>query len=92
MRCVSLLLLLLAPCGLFAQVSYERLVRAESESENWLTYSGSYRSHRFSALKQITSENVAKAEASVGVSDQGTRPYGDDAAGCGWGHVPDGAA
>ncbi len=60
MRRVSLLLFLLAPCGLFAQVSYERLVRAESESENWLTYSGSYRSHRFSALKQITPENVAK--------------------------------
>ena len=60
MRRVSLLLLMLAPCGLFAQVSYERLVRAESESENWLTYSGSYWSQRFSTLKQITAENVAK--------------------------------
>jgi alcohol dehydrogenase (cytochrome c) len=60
MRRVSLVLFLLAPCGLFAQVSYERLVRAESESESWLTYSGSYRSQRFSALKQITPENVAK--------------------------------
>ena len=60
MRRVSLVLFLLAPCGLFAQVSYERLVRAESESENWLTYSGSFRSQRFSALRQITPENVAK--------------------------------
>ena len=60
MRCASLLLFLLAPCGLLAQVSYERLVRAESESEHWLTYSGGYRSHRFSALKQITPENVAR--------------------------------
>src|SRR4030095_4469035 len=63
MRRVSLLLLLLGPCRLFAQVSYERLVRAESESHNWLTYSGSYRSQRFSALKQITPENVAKLKA-----------------------------
>jgi alcohol dehydrogenase (cytochrome c) len=60
MKRLSLLLLLLAPCGVFAQVSYERLVRAESESHHWLTYSGSYRSQRFSALKQITPENVAK--------------------------------
>ena len=57
---MSLLFFLLAPCGLFAQISYERLVRAESESANWLTYSGSFRSQRFSALKQISPENVAK--------------------------------
>src|SRR5512145_794966 len=60
MRRVSLVILLLVPCGLFAQVSYERLLRAESESQNWLTYSGSYRSQRFSALKEITPENVAR--------------------------------
>ena len=59
MRRASLLLFLLAPCGVSAQVSYERLVRAESESQHWLTYSGSYRSQRFSALKQITPENVS---------------------------------
>src|SRR5262245_63069455 len=64
MRWASLFLFLLTPGGLFAQVSYERLLRAESESESWLTYSGSYRSHRFSALKQITSENVAKLKPS----------------------------
>ena len=62
MRGVNLLLflLVLAPRSIFAQVPYERLVRAESEPGNWLTYSGSYRSQRFSALKQITPENVAK--------------------------------
>jgi alcohol dehydrogenase (cytochrome c) len=57
---VLLFLLVVAPRGVFAQVPYERLVRAESESGNWLTYSGSYRSQRFSSLKQITPENVAK--------------------------------
>ena len=92
MRRVSLLLFLLAPCGLFAQVSYERLVRAESESHNWLTYSGSYRSQRFSALKQITPENVAKLKPVwvYQIKEPGT--HRDDTACCRWGHVLDGAA
>src|SRR5579871_4536871 len=42
-----------------AQVSYERIVKASEEPGNWLTYSGNYQAHRFSALKQITPENVA---------------------------------
>ena len=33
---------------------------APSEDGQWLTYSGSYMSHRFSPLKQITPENVAR--------------------------------
>ena len=40
-------------------VPYERLVHSDSEPANWLTYSGSYMSHRFSALDQINKENVA---------------------------------
>jgi hypothetical protein len=32
------------------QVTYERLVHAAGESGNWLTYSGSYRSWRYSSL------------------------------------------
>ncbi|MCI0525119.1 MAG: PQQ-binding-like beta-propeller repeat protein [Acidobacteria bacterium] len=42
------------------QVSYERLLRAEAEPGNWLTYSGNYRGHRHSALKQINAANVAR--------------------------------
>lgn len=42
-----------------AQVPFSRLVETASEPGSWLTYSGGYASHRFSALDQITPENVA---------------------------------
>jgi alcohol dehydrogenase (cytochrome c) len=48
----------LAVCPLFAQVTYDRLVKAESEPQNWLTYSGSYKGWRYSALDQINRQNV----------------------------------
>ncbi len=40
-------------------VPYERLVNSDAEPNNWLTYSGSYMSHRFSGLDQINKDNVA---------------------------------
>jgi len=43
-----------------AQVPYERIRGAESEPGNWLTYSGNYNGQRYSALDQITTENVAR--------------------------------
>src|SRR5262249_28448467 len=52
--------LLLFSANLCAQVPYQRIARAEREPEHWLTYSGSYRSHRFTALDQITTNNVAR--------------------------------
>ena len=39
-------------------VTYERLVNAGQEPGNWLTYSGSYDSWRFSRLNQINTETV----------------------------------
>ena len=42
----------------FAQVSSGRLLKAEDDPENWLTYSGSYKSQRHSKLDQIQRENV----------------------------------
>ncbi len=42
----------------WAQVPYERLVHAASEPESWLHYSGDYAARRYSALDQITPENV----------------------------------
>ena len=41
-----------------AQVTFERIRHAEREPGNWLTYSGNYSAHRYSALDQITSQNV----------------------------------
>src|SRR3954471_10489202 len=43
-----------------AQVPYERIVKAESEPANWLTYAGSYKSQRYTQLDQINKQNVAQ--------------------------------
>ena len=45
--------------GVAAQVPFERLVNADAEPDNWLTYSGNYASHRFSALDRIHRGNVS---------------------------------
>ncbi|MGA3205466.1 MAG: PQQ-dependent dehydrogenase, methanol/ethanol family, partial [Bryobacteraceae bacterium] len=42
-----------------AQVPYDRIVNAQKEPGNWLTYSGNYFGHRFSPLSEITAANVA---------------------------------
>jgi alcohol dehydrogenase (cytochrome c) len=44
--------------SLSAQVTYDRLLRADREPQNWLTYSGGYASHRYSSLSQINRSNV----------------------------------
>ena len=44
--------------ALQAQVPFSRIRDAEREPQSWLTYSGAYRAHRFSPLKQITATNV----------------------------------
>ncbi len=54
--------LLIAAASLSAQVSFDRLVRAASTPQDWLTYSGSYLSQRYSALDQITPDNVKNLE------------------------------
>src|SRR5262249_38944657 len=56
LRCAVLLF----PANLCAQVPYQRIAQAEREPQHWLTYSGSYRSHRFSPLGQITTKIVAR--------------------------------
>src|SRR5262245_30866178 len=43
---------------LSAQVSFDRLLNADKEPQNWLTYSGSYSSWRYITLNQITSANA----------------------------------
>src|SRR5688500_14714731 len=45
-----------------AQVTSDRLLRADAEPQNWLTYSGGYASQRHSALTQIDRGNVANLE------------------------------
>ena len=44
--------------SLSAQVTHERILHADREPQNWLTYSGGYSSHRYSLLDRITRDNV----------------------------------
>ncbi len=53
---------LVAPHQLLAQVSYERILSAADEPDNWLTYNGTYASQRYSRLDQITASNVDDLE------------------------------
>ncbi|MBM3764486.1 MAG: PQQ-dependent dehydrogenase, methanol/ethanol family [Acidobacteria bacterium] len=59
MRAVSLLF---AACSLYAQVTYDRLLKAADEPGNWLTYHGQYSSIHHSKLAQITPANVKDLE------------------------------
>ncbi len=40
-----------------AQVTFERILDAEHEPQNWLTYSGTYKGWRYSSLDQIAASN-----------------------------------
>ena len=57
-----LLLSSLIPLGTQAQVTYDRLLRAAQEPQNWLTYSGGYSSHRHSLLTQVDLTNVKRLQ------------------------------
>ena len=58
----SLLLILVAAVSLEAQVSFDRILKANQEPQNWLTYSGNLNGQRFSSLTQITPGNVKNLE------------------------------
>jgi alcohol dehydrogenase (cytochrome c) len=57
-----LLFIVLSVCSLEAQVTFDRILRADQEPQNWLTYSGDTFSHRYSRLTQITTANVKNLE------------------------------
>ena len=50
--------LILLPGASEAQVPYSRLTAADAEPHHWLTYSGNYRSERFTRLDAIDRSNV----------------------------------
>jgi alcohol dehydrogenase (cytochrome c) len=56
--CGSLLTLLLIAYPANSQVKYEEIV--QGPGTNWLTYHGDYKGWRYSRLKQITRDNVAR--------------------------------
>ena len=51
-----------AAASLQAQVTFDRILRANQEPQNWLTYSGTVLSQRYSQLTQITPDNVKNLE------------------------------
>ena len=58
--CIFLFCLMVSSaCG---QVSFERILGADKEPQNWLTYSGTNLSQRYTRLNQITTENVKDLE------------------------------
>src|SRR5215471_10110461 len=63
MRLLRAVVLLFASVAILnAQVTYDRLLNAAKEPQNWLTYSGTYASQRYSTLSQITPLNVKTLE------------------------------
>jgi alcohol dehydrogenase (cytochrome c) len=53
---------LAAPAAVEAQVTFERILAADREPENWLSYSGTPFNQRYSLLDQITRANVQDLE------------------------------
>jgi glucose dehydrogenase len=56
------LALVLTAGTLSAQVSFDRVLRASEEPQNWLSYSGGFQSQRYSALNEIHPDNVKNLE------------------------------
>ena len=51
-----------APTPAFKPVTSERLLNADQEPQNWLMYSGDYKSRRFSGLDQIDKDNARQLQ------------------------------
>ena len=59
LKCSVLCLIATATANANAEVSFERLVNAAKQPNDWLTYSGSFSSERFALLDEITPRNVS---------------------------------
>ncbi|HYZ83623.1 MAG TPA: PQQ-binding-like beta-propeller repeat protein, partial [Bryobacteraceae bacterium] len=60
---MRLILAVVMAVPLLAEVPYQRIVDSAKEPGNWLTYSGNYAAHRYSALDQINQSNVARLKS-----------------------------
>src|SRR5688572_7608335 len=61
-RFALIALVALAAVSLDAQVTFDRLLKANSEPHNWLTYSGNVFNERYSRLTQVTTANAKNLE------------------------------
>lgn len=62
MKFLWAIILCLAATSISAQVSYQRILNAQNEPQNWLTFSGNYSGLRYSTLDQITPANAKDLE------------------------------
>src|SRR5881296_1232358 len=53
-------------------MTYERLRDSDAEPQNWMHYWGNYQGTHYSALRQITPDNVAQLQAQWSFQFQGT--------------------
>ncbi|MEP6963032.1 MAG: PQQ-dependent dehydrogenase, methanol/ethanol family, partial [Acidobacteriota bacterium] len=53
-------------------VTYQRLVNAKAEPQNWLSFWGDYQGRHYSALKQVTAANVKNLQQKWAVQMTGT--------------------
>jgi alcohol dehydrogenase (cytochrome c) len=65
-----------------ADMSFERALNADSEPQNWLLHHQNYQGHRFSALKEINTGNVANLRLAFtvglgGLQAGGRFPHGN---------------
>src|ERR1700733_11280714 len=63
-------LALAAAYRVHAQVTADRILRAEAEPQNWLTYGGTRSKQGSSSLTQITAANVSQLESKWVLQDQ----------------------
>ena len=59
---ILLFVLLIAGTISAQQVPFERILNANKEPQNWLTYGGTFFNQRYSLLNQITTDNVKNLE------------------------------
>src|ERR1700682_3173723 len=69
------LMVVISACALHAQVTFDRILRADKEPQNWLTYSGSTQSQRYSLLTQITPANVGNLKAQWAFQARSTEKF-----------------
>jgi alcohol dehydrogenase (cytochrome c) len=62
MKLFCAIVLCFAATSVAGQVSYQRILNAQNEPQNWLTFSGSYAGLRYSTLDQITPANANDLE------------------------------
>ncbi len=62
MKLIVLLVFALLAGPLNAQVTFNRLLHADQEPQNWLTYGGTYANDRYSLLTQINRKNVGNLQ------------------------------